>query len=462
MLQHILIVGGGICGFCTALALSKELTPLVPNLQITIFERHEIPSTSGGAISLSPVAQRHLAHLGILQELDGLGQDSGAEVDAIEVFSVRTGKSLGSLDFTNHHGQGYGGYKGRRVLRINILLAMIAAVEKTPNIEIVFGKKLTSGIETDSKIQVYFEDGSRAMGDLLLGCDGVHSATRTQIIDPEQKSHYSGFSLVQATVRKEDIKSTVHFRSTALNISRNGSLLMSFYDQKREEIFLSAMVQCREEAVPDHRLDVYYGEDRSRRQTLINSSLRHEVTDRFGDSAVPCIREVAQMDIEWLLYPVYQISPGGRWCTSRAMLLGDAAHAVSCHQSSTYSFKWNDQLTKPPQMLPRDESAAYALDDAILFSRVLAQYINHPLESAFATYETLRRDTVNLAFKASRKLWDQYRDAGAVEGRFKEWLLPLYIRHGRDSREEAWEFDASRVEIPVPPVDNVGKRPFTR
>lgn len=340
--MRILIVGGGISGFCSALALSKELTPRVPGLHITVFERHEVPSTSGGAISVSPVAQRHLAYLGVLQELDRFGPEAGIEVDAIEVFSVRTGKSLGSLDFTDQRGQGYGGYKGRRVLRITLLLAMLAALEKTPNVDVVFGKKLVGGLETERKIQLHFEDGSTALGDLLLGCDGVHSASRIEIIDPGQSARYTGFSLVQTTVAAGQIASPVHFRATALNVSRHGSLLMSFCDQNHEEIFLSAMVQCREVAVQDHRLN----ENRPdpRRQALIHSSLRREVVDRFGDSAVPCIREAVRLDTEWLLYPIYEVAPGRRWYTKRAILLGDAAHAVSLHLC-IYQFK-RPQLTR--------------------------------------------------------------------------------------------------------------------
>jgi 2-polyprenyl-6-methoxyphenol hydroxylase-like FAD-dependent oxidoreductase len=120
-LKHIVVIGGGISGLCSALALSRH----VPDLRITVFERHPVPSTSGGAISLSPVALRHLDYLGVLPQLDSLGCEAGAEVDAIEVFSIRSGKPLGSLDFAGSQKQGYATpsdcrrYKGRRVMRIS-------------------------------------------------------------------------------------------------------------------------------------------------------------------------------------------------------------------------------------------------------------------------------------------------------------------------------------------------------
>lgn len=101
-------------------------------------------------------------------------------------------------------------------------------------------------------------------------------------------------------------------------------------------------------------------------------------------------------------------------------------------------------------MPPRDESAAYALDDAILFSRILAKHRHEPLHVAFKAYEDLRRDTVTTAFKASRRMWEKNRDLGFLESRLKEWTLPFYLRNSRGAREAAWEFDATKISIPVP------------
>lgn len=100
-------------------------------------------------------------------------------------------------------------------------------------------------------------------------------------------------------------------------------------------------------------------------------------------------------------------------------------------------------------MPPRDESAAYALDDAILFARLLARYRSEPLSEVFEAYERLRRDTVNHAFKESRRMWDRNRDMGLLEGRLKEWIMPFYLRNKRDEREAAWEFDASKISLNV-------------
>lgn len=101
-------------------------------------------------------------------------------------------------------------------------------------------------------------------------------------------------------------------------------------------------------------------------------------------------------------------------------------------------------------MPPRDESAAYALDDAILFARILVRYRSEPLPEVFDAYESMRRGTIEQAFKESHRMWDRNRDMGMLEGRLKEWLMPFYLRSHRDKREAAWEFDAAKITIPTP------------
>lgn len=105
-------------------------------------------------------------------------------------------------------------------------------------------------------------------------------------------------------------------------------------------------------------------------------------------------------------------------------------------------------------MLPRDESAAYAVDDAIIFSRVLAQYIDYPLSKAFKVYESIRRAEVTHAFQESSKLWNRRnKDAGAFESWIRERLVPMQIRRSESSRQAAFRSDASKVRIPPPPEE---------
>ncbi|KAL4932963.1 uncharacterized protein BDV17DRAFT_287328 [Aspergillus undulatus] len=500
--RKILIVGAGIAGIASALALQHELKPHEPSLQITIFERHDVLSTSGGAINLTPVAQRHLDRLGVLSELDRQGADGGADVDAIDLFSSRSGRSLGSIDFTDANGDGINGYKGRRVLRIVLSLAMLTVVERQPNIRIVYGKKLTKVSEHNDQTVLHFEDNTSAVGDLVLGCDGVHSALRTQYVEPRRPSEYTGLAFIQTTIDTPPIPSpptpstrtgfsrpssstsatgstqtsTSHnsqksrhtsrslgshsyastptvssadepqtttqaisqplqqrqqymhpppFKTTGLAVSRHGDLLGSFCDRNHASLFLAAIVQINEAVLPRYRLDApslstSYENFDNRNRLAIHSALQSEIHFRFAGSADPWVRDVARLKANWMLYPVYQVRPGGRWWKGRVILLGDAAHA----------------------MPPRDESAAYALDDAIMFSRTLAHHREESLPTVFSKYESLRRGPCEEAFSAAGRMWATHRDMGSLEGRWKEWTMPWVLWRNRARRNEAWRFDA--------------------
>lgn len=115
-------------------------------------------------------------------------------------------------------------------------------------------------------------------------------------------------------------------------------------------------------------------------------------------------------------------------------------------------------------MPPRDESAAYALDDAILFARILAYHRMEPLSEVFEAYEGIRREKINRAFKQSCKMWERNRDMGLLEGRLKEWTMPFYIRSHREEREAAWEFDAARIAVPplTPSEDSMSLSSFLK
>ncbi|KAK2734307.1 hypothetical protein FQN57_001712 [Myotisia sp. PD_48] len=423
--SEILVLGGGIAGLAAALGLSKSLSAMLPDLKITVYELHEIPSTSGGAINLTPVAQRHLDQLGVLRELDAMGPDGGVAVNGIEIFSSHTGRRLGCVDFSGRAGAGYGGYRARRVMRISLHLAMLAAARNAGNIDLEFGKKVVGGVESEKRVTIFFADGSKASGDLALGCDGVHSQTRMKLVDPSTPSEYTGISFIQTMIKASQIKSPFHFETTAMNRSLHGSLLTTFCDRDREDIFVAALAEIKANDIQNGTWNI---QDSWRPRSTPMKALRDDVYSRFADSALPCVREIVSAAANWTLYPVYQLAPGGKWHTERVLLLGDAAHA----------------------MPPRDESAAFALDDAILFSRILSIYVFHPLVEAFETYEALRRKPVTEAYDASCATWKQNKDKGRWANRLEEWLTPWNMYRRRKARSGAWEFDASGISIPLP------------
>ncbi|KAE8146517.1 hypothetical protein BDV25DRAFT_162290 [Aspergillus avenaceus] len=424
MPRDILIVGAGIAGLASAIAISNEFSPVAPGLSISVFDGASELSTSGGAISLTPVAQRYLDELGVLSELDRMGDQAGIEVDAIDLFSVRSGRRLGPLRFTDENGQGYGGYKGRRVLRSALSEAMLAVARKLPNVSVHYDRKVVGGNTTAESATLVFEDGSTATGDLVLGCDGVHSATRTKIVDPGNRSEYTGISFIQSMGETRDFKMPMPFQQTAVHLARHSSLLTSYCDPKHEQLFIAAIVRVSEHLI--ERYQAMSGTDLSAQKNM-RMSMRYLVRAQFGMSNLPYIRELIDKTEDWMLYPVYQVRQRGKWYTERILLLGDAAHA----------------------MPPRDESAAYAVEDAIIFSKLLARNPDCPLAMLFAEYEDIRRDLVNKAFDASRRLWQSDLDKGLFPGQTRDLMSPLHLPPDSCVGKRAMHFITKSLPAPT-------------
>ncbi|KAJ5265615.1 hypothetical protein N7524_006633 [Penicillium chrysogenum] len=404
--RDIAIVGAGLTGVACAIAISRELGPSVSGLSIQVYERNDFPCTSG-----------------VMEELEKMGTYSGADIGSVEIFPEKSTCPIGSVDFTGRTGNGYSGYKGRRVMRVVLLTAMISVAERA-NVKFAYGKKVIGGDEVEEKAIIHFEDGSLSSADLVLGCDGVHSATRMKWVDPHRSSEYSGFSSLQAVVDINKISSPLPFDS-AIHLSRQGFLLTTHCDRDREHIFAAATVQFEEEEIEYCRLK--QGVDLSTRNR-IQSNLRRCLETRFRKCVAPCVNEIVHGDHDWILYPVHQVRPGGRWCLNRVALLGDAAHA----------------------MPPMYSSASYALDDAVLFSRLLARYGSDSLNTVFGTYDQLRRAAVNRAFEESTIVWNQMKDRGPLQERVKEWRMSSYLRHNQVKYEDRWRADATKTPIPTP------------
>ncbi|KAH2914778.1 hypothetical protein KXW25_009158 [Aspergillus fumigatus] len=423
---RILIVGGGIAGLTASIALAKELTKVEPDLDMAIYEsRDEHSMGEGGAISLTPVAQHHLDQLGVLPELSEMGDGAGIEVDEINLYSLRSGRSLGPLRFADETGRGYGGYKSRRVRRSALFRAMLAVARRYAQISEEFDKKLSSTTMDGNTVTLAFNDGTTTTGDLLLGCDGVHSAVRTQLVDPGNHSEYTGIAFIQSLAPAEQVSLPSHLNQSAIHLTKQGSLLASYCDPSHQTLFVAAIMRVNEHIIERYRALASTGTNTAALRSA-QMALRYQVRSKFGTSAFPWIREWIDKTHDWELYPIYQVRQRGKWHVGRALLLGDAAHA----------------------MPPREESAAYAIEDAVIFAQIFARRRGRPLHHIFQEYENARRELVDKAFDTTRRLWQSDLDKGLFPGNFRDCMSSTQLPPNRLVMDKA---DAPMGEPIFPP-----------
>lgn len=307
-------------------------------------------------------------------------------------------------------------YKGLRITRAQLIEALLETLRQFPEITLHCGMRANKIQETTESVTVSFEDGTSAAGDILLGCDGVHSFTRTHHVEPGRRQIYSGVSnaFSCALLGRND---RLHFETSALNFARRGLHLASLYESTRTSGYVGALVSVSDVGSRDG----WKAKDGD------VAALKADILERFGDSIHPVISTLIQKGEGWFLWPVYMLPNGGRWATNRTMLLGDAAHAM------------------PPQ----GESTSVLLENAVVFARCLCrkQVFGGSINEGFDAFEDLRRGRVDAAFKESQNVIDQVQDSGPFGFALKTWLIPVAFKLGLAAKVEHFEADATTMPL---------------
>ncbi|KAJ7511220.1 hypothetical protein B0H11DRAFT_2183261 [Mycena galericulata] len=83
-------------------------------------------------------------------------------------------------------GEGDGGYPSVRIMRSTLHTILLdAGAEMGGMIAVKWGAKLSRIAEDEHGVTAYFDDGSTAHGDILIGADGMHSKVRQHVLGPQ-------------------------------------------------------------------------------------------------------------------------------------------------------------------------------------------------------------------------------------------------------------------------------------
>jgi 2-polyprenyl-6-methoxyphenol hydroxylase-like FAD-dependent oxidoreductase len=279
-----------------------------------------------------------------------------------------------------------------RILRNDLLQALLEAVQEH-GITVHYSKSVTRIVETDTNVAVTFSDGSTDSGDVLLGCDGIHSAVRSLLIDPEVKPEYSGianmFGLLPVSTQEMGIDPALHG-----TITPHGLVAVSPYTAMADHLywFFSRSVPLPEsgsrdgwEAVSKHEVDDF-------KEKLLDTLAN--VTGDWNSKLRTIICDTDRVKF----YPLYKMPQNCKWSSRRSLLLGDAAHAMQPHIG---------------------QGTSMALEDAFFLSRVLAEP-GRSLAEVFQVYEAVRRLRVERIAQASADRGDTRQASGRAWHRLKE------------------------------------------
>ena len=308
--MHIIIVGGGIGGLTLALAVHAA----APESRIQIFEAAPDIRALGVGINLGPHAVKELSALGLEDAL------------------VAAGCTPQDYAFFTRHGQlvyrePWGRAAGHQWPHLSIhrgelhRVLLDAMRERIGAENFIAGHRCVGVEQDDESITARFTDPDGTplpphTADIVVACDGIHSAVRAQFYPNEGPFCYRGTNLWRGVTRR---KPFLTGRSIARIGARHSTLIMypirDNIDATGHQLVNWVAEIERDVAVPvdwskPGRLEDFY-------------PTYQDWTFDWLDAAA-LIRDADLI----LSYPMVDRDPLTRWTFGRVTLLGDAAHPM--------------------------------------------------------------------------------------------------------------------------------------
>jgi len=347
---EVAIVGGGISGLTAALELHAR------GIGARVYESTPELRPVGVGISLLPHGAR---------ELDALGLLDGIRARAVPYREACFFNSFGQLIHRDPADPRFPQFLVHRADLHEVLLEAVR--ERLGEQAVVLGCTCV-GVDQDATGAVARFVGTRdgralddRRGDVVLACDGIHSAIRKQLYPGEGEPVFSGVNMWRGVTRHPPILSG----GSHTRIGKVDTGKMVIYPIR--------------DAVDDegNQLTNWVAEVRDARGVPVDWNRGGRLEDflpvyadwRFDWLDVPGLLSRAEVIYE---FPMSDRDPVEQWAFGRVALIGDAAHP----------------------MIPRGSNGAM---QAIVDARVVAEALasEETPEAALRAYEDARLETVN-------------------------------------------------------------------
>jgi 2-polyprenyl-6-methoxyphenol hydroxylase-like FAD-dependent oxidoreductase len=189
----VLIAGGGIAGAAAALALHQAFGGAASQLSVIIAESRTQEECDNPTGSYLCVASNGLAALSSINAGSVLANCGGVVTRHNRMYND-TGALLAELTLGEPAATGsreYGDVPAVSMLRwgLSSELVALAKARLGSQLTVRYGCKVSSVTESEQNVTLTCADGTAITGDVLLGCDGLHSQVRRQLVDPKAPAH---------------------------------------------------------------------------------------------------------------------------------------------------------------------------------------------------------------------------------------------------------------------------------
>ncbi|KAJ6587124.1 FAD/NAD-P-binding domain-containing protein [Mycena vulgaris] len=373
---RVAICGGGIGGLCLAVALSRYT-----HIQVDVYEGAGRFKEIGAGVMIWERTWRILELLGLAPHF---AKVTDTPPDPAVGFDYRRSDRLDGFEW-NFVALPYGCIRFHRAHFLDVF------VEQLPGGIAQFGKRLVSYDKREGgEIGLAFADRTSAVCDLLVGCDGIKSIVRQQMLRTKaaEDGQPSLLALIEprwtGTIAYRGLIPSTELPSVDGAMHRTLATPMMYCGQNKHIVAYSIsqgqVVNFVAFASELDKEDTDYGSE------WVTDCTKDEVLQCFADWEPEAKQLLERVDnpTKW---GIHHLQPLPFFVADRVVLLGDAAHGMSPHLGA---------------------GAGQAIEDAYILASVLAAAKPSALDAALEAYQQTRLPAANHVLKNSYESGKMY------------------------------------------------------
>ena len=345
--RNIIIIGAGIAGLSTAIALKQK------GFDVTVYERHQSAQTIGAGIVLWSNASNILNELNLLEAVKKVS----SKPKNMRRFS-NNGEVLGSLNIEIINQEI--GFESYAILRRDFQKILMDALAKL-DVKINYNHKIVDIVTIDEKAHVVFENSKCMRADIIIGADGrMNSQARRYILGENIPKYQSFINWVGICKSQEKLFESMDVLDYWGVGERFGIVPIDAYSCYWAGGKFSAEIHTKEPLKYKEELMAHFKKYPSIVSKVIQESVLEDINKIY----------------------LHDHEPVNLWHKHNLMMLGDAAHAA----------------------LPTSgQGSAQALEDAWHFSNILSKN-NSDIEFVFKKFTQTRYTKTTSIIQSGRAL----------------------------------------------------------
>ncbi|MDP6691020.1 MAG: FAD-dependent monooxygenase [Alphaproteobacteria bacterium] len=346
----VIVAGAGLGGLTLALCLVRA------GFKVSVLEQAQALGEVGAGVQISANGARVLYHLGLAEALKAVA----FAPERGEMRHWQSGETLSSRPL-GAESEAKFGFPYFHLHRADFHQVLADALRAEAPDAIHLDAKVTGFSQSNDGVAVMTEDGRSFRGDVLVGCDGIHSSVRGRLFGPDAP-RFTGCVAWRATLPVGALPPG-HVRPVASNWIGLGGHFVHYYVRRGE------LVNCVGIMEQDEWQAESWSTQGAKAAFLEDFKDWHEDLQILIRNAETCFR-----------WGLFDRDPMPQWGEGRVTLLGDACHA----------------------MLPfMAQGAVQAIEDAYTLAQCLA-VAGKDAEAALQRYEDLRRERTATVQQMSR------------------------------------------------------------